>query len=109
MADNQPNIRSERVYVVDMIPTAARFERADDFAQIVPEHLAWVAELQRAGVIRASGPLVDEASGDKTGYGLFLLRAGNAQEAAEIVEKDPQVITGFKRYELRPWLMRQTL
>jgi uncharacterized protein YciI len=97
---------SERVYLVDLIPTSKRQECPDQFAQILPAHLAWVERQQRAGVIWATGPIVDEASGENTGHGVFIVRAGSQLEVADIVGHDPQVIADFKRFESRAWMMR---
>jgi uncharacterized protein YciI len=106
LSQENAGTRSERVYLVDLIPTAKRSESPDEFARILPEHLAWVAGQQAAGVICATGPIVDEGSGENTGHGVFILRAASQKQAAEIVEQDPQVMAGFKSFDSRPWLMR---
>lgn len=98
--------RSERVYLVEMIPTPARHDRADDFDAIIDEHLAWVAAQQDKGLLVATGPLIDEQTGAKTGYGLFVVRMPTEVEAETWVAGDPQVIGGFKTTRIRPWLMR---
>jgi uncharacterized protein YciI len=109
LSAEQSRIRSERVYLVELIPTSKRLESPDQFATILPDHLGWVEQQQLAGVILATGPVVDETSGENTGQGLFILRARNLAEVSEIVGQDPQVIGGFKRFEARPWLMRVAL
>lgn len=106
LSTEHPRIRSERVYLVDLIPTSRRLDSPEEFAEILPEHLAWVEGQQLAGVIWATGPVVDEASGDNTGQGVFIIRARNLAEVSEIVRRDPQVMAGFKRFEARLWLMR---
>jgi uncharacterized protein YciI len=103
-----PSVRSERVYLVELVPTPARHERADEFQRIVPSHLDWVAEQQRAGVLLATGPLVDEHSHENTGHGIFLVRLSSAAEVARWVAADPQVIGGYKTPSIRTWLMRST-
>ncbi len=100
---------SERVYLVEMVPTPARHERADDFEAIIDDHLGWVADQQDAGLLLATGPLVDEHTGAKTGGGLFVVRAASAADAERWVAADPQVIGGFKTTRIRPWQMRTTM
>jgi uncharacterized protein YciI len=98
--------RSERIYLVELVPTRARHERPDDFKRIVPAHLEWVAEQQRAGVLLATGPLVDETTGENTGHGIFLVRLASMRVAERWVAADPQVVEGFKTPSIRAWLMR---
>jgi uncharacterized protein YciI len=103
-----PIARSERIYLVELVPTPARHERPDDFKRIVPSHLDWVAEQQRAGVLLATGPLVNEVTGENTGHGIFLVRLASMRAAERWVTADPQVIEGFKTPSIRAWLMRST-
>ena len=100
---------SERVYLIEMVPTPARHERADDFEAIIDDHLAWVAAQQDAGLLLATGPLVDDQTGAKTGGGVFVVRATSAADAARWVAGDPQVIGGFKTTLIRAWMMRTTM
>jgi uncharacterized protein YciI len=109
LSEEKAGTRSERVYLVDLIPTTKRFASPEEFARILPKHLAWVSEQQAAGVIWATGPVVDEDSGENTGHGVFILRAASQKDAAEIIAQDPQVTAGFKRFDSRPWLMRIAL
>ncbi|GAA0985726.1 hypothetical protein GCM10009555_061690 [Acrocarpospora macrocephala] len=102
-------IRAERVYVVELRPTPARYEKSAEFERILPAHLDWVARRQHDGVLLATGPFVDEETGQNTGHGLFLFRLPTAAEVAAVVAEDPQVIGGFKEPEIRPWLMRTIL
>jgi uncharacterized protein YciI len=99
---------SERIYLVELVPTSARHERPDEFKRIVPAHLDWVAEQQRVGVLLATGPLVDEITGANTGHGIFLVRLASMEAAERWVAADPQVIAGFKTPSIRTWLMRST-
>jgi uncharacterized protein YciI len=101
-----PTIQPERVYLVELVPTLARHERADDFEQILPDHLQWVRSQQDCGVLLATGPLVDEASGQSTGHGIFIVRLPSETAVQQWVTADPQVIGGFKTPMIRPWLMR---
>ena len=105
----EPIARSERIYLVELVPTPARRERPDDYKRIVPSHLEWVAEQQRAGVLLATGPLVDEATDENTGHGIFLVRLASMREAERWVAADPQIIGGYKTPSIRAWLMRSTL
>ena len=106
MSEEQPGIHSERVYLVELTPTAKRLTQPDDFARILSAHLAWVGEQQAAGRIWATGPVVNEETNENTGEGIFIIRAAAAEAAAELVSEDPQVVGGFKTFRVRPWMLR---
>ena len=63
----------------------------------LPAHLAYLAELDSAGVLVLSGPFAD-----RTG-GLVVVRATSFDAARAIVEADPLVANGVDSYELHEW------
>lgn len=93
-------------FVVEMVPTPARFDEPEAFADVLPAHLAWVEHLFDTGVVLASGPILDEQTGEKNGHGVLILRAESLADAVALVDGDPQVRGGFKRPTVRPWLAR---
>jgi len=72
----------------------------------LPAHLEYMIELEKRGVLFASGPLADGA-GPPNGAGLTILRAANAGEARALAEADPFVINGLRSYELKEWTVME--
>jgi len=72
----------------------------------LPAHLEYMIELEKRGVLFASGPLADGA-GPPSGAGLTILRAANAGEARALAEADPFVINGLRSYELKEWTVME--
>jgi uncharacterized protein len=79
---------------------------ADDIAQHLPRHLEYMIDLEKKGVLFASGPLA-EADGATRGDGLTILRAGSAAAARKIAEADPFVAKGLRTFELREWTVME--
>ena len=79
--------------------------KARDGAQLGPvlhEHLQFMIDLEKRGVLFASGPL----SGTP-GDGLTILRAANMDEARTIAERDPFVVKGLRTFDLREWTVME--
>lgn len=72
----------------------------------VAEHVSWLLELESAGVVFLSGPLV---SGPRTGpgSGVTVLRAESRQRAAQIAAGDPFVRAGLRGFEVFCWRVNE--
>jgi uncharacterized protein YciI len=78
--------------------------RADiDVPAVLPQHLAYMIDLERKGLLFASGPLADGQPGD----GLTILRAANLEEARALAEADPFVTLGGRTFEIREWTVME--
>ena len=76
---------------------------------LLPAHLEYMIELEKRGVLFASGPLAD-GEGPPNGAGLTILRAASAAEARRLAEADPFVVNGLRTFELKEWtIMEGTL
>ena len=64
------------------------------------EHLRYLADLGRRGVVAANGPLVDQS--DKTLRGLSVYTVP-ADEARRLAEADPAVVAGRFRVDVARW------
>jgi uncharacterized protein len=73
---------------------------------LLPAHLEYMIELEKRGVLFASGPLSD-GEGPQSGAGLTILRAANAQEARKLAEGDPFVSNGLRTFELKEWIVNE--
>ncbi|MEB3351369.1 MAG: YciI family protein [Cyanobacteriota bacterium] len=72
------------------------------FDQVVPDHLAWLAELERAGHAPSSGYWGDRRGRDGAG-GMLLFRAADMAAAEALVRRDPLVRAGCVRWMLHQW------
>jgi uncharacterized protein YciI len=79
---------------------------AEDIARHLPQHLEYMIDLEKKGVLFASGPLA-EADGRTRGDGLTILRAASADAARQIAEADPFVVNGLRSFELREWTVME--
>jgi uncharacterized protein YciI len=79
---------------------------AADIAKHLPQHLEYMIDLEKKGVLFASGPLA-EAGGKTRGDGLTILRAASADAARRIAEADPFVVKGLRTFELREWTVME--
>lgn len=68
-------------------------------------HLEFLIALEQQGTLFASGPFQNE--GQITGEGLTILRASSLAEARAILEKDPFVVAGVRRFELTEWQLKE--
>ena len=69
-------------------------------------HLEYMIELEKRGVVFASGPLAD-GEGPPSGHGLTVLRSGSAEEARAIAEADPFFVNGLRTFELKEWTVME--
>jgi uncharacterized protein len=67
------------------------------FRRVVPEHVAYMEELHRRGVLIAGGPFRDGLGG------MLLIEANDEAAAHAIAAADPFIIRGVERYTLRAW------
>jgi uncharacterized protein YciI len=92
----------KKLYVV-LSKGAANPER---LAEHLPQHLEYMIDLEKKGVLFASGPLSD-AEAKMRGDGLTILRAGSAEEARNIAQADPFFVAGLRSFELREWTLME--
>src|SRR5580693_7130266 len=69
-------------------------------------HLEYMIDLEKRGLVFASGPLTD-GEGPPTGQGLTVLRAKDAAEARALAEADPFFINGLRTFELKEWTVME--
>ena len=78
-----------------------------DFAPHLPDHLAYIARQEAAGVLMMAGPMSDEAGAEMSGSGLQIWRASDMDAARALVEADPMHVAGVKTFVLRRWLINE--
>jgi uncharacterized protein len=77
-----------------------------DIERVAGEHIAWLLKLEAAGLVFLSGPLTS-GPGVAPGSGITVLRAGSADEAAEIAAADPFVTAGLRTFEVFGWRVNE--
>jgi len=92
----------KKLYVVRSTATAG----SDQIGQILPEHLAYMIDLEKRGLLFASGPLAAE-DGTPRGDGLTVLRVNSGEEARKIAEADPFFRHGLRTFEVREWTVME--
>jgi uncharacterized protein YciI len=78
----------------------------DELMPYLVDHLEYMTELARQGVLFASGPFLG-ANGDPTGDGLSIFNTPGAREARGFAEKDPFYIRGLREIEVRDWMLME--
>jgi len=78
----------------------------EQIAAVVDEHIEWLLELESAGVVVLSGPLLD-GPGARPGSGMTVLRAADADAARVIAEQDPFVKAGLRTFDLFRWRVNE--
>ncbi len=65
--------------------------------EILKEHLAYLNKYIENGKIFAKGPFTDHSGG------LVILKVDSIEEAKNIVENDPVIKEGSRKYTLKEW------
>jgi uncharacterized protein YciI len=78
---------------------------SEDMLPFVAEHLRYMNELERRGVLFGSGPFVQP--GVIVGDGLTILRADSIEGAHLLMEEEPLIKRGMRKYDLRQWELRE--
>jgi uncharacterized protein len=71
----------------------------------VAEHLAYMNRIEGEGKLFASGPFLQE--GVLVGDGLTILRTSTLEEARAIMQAEPLIARGMRKFDLRPWELRE--
>lgn len=89
-------------YVVTAEPT----EKAASRSEATSAHLAYLAEIEAAGILFLAGPFVGE-DGSSTGGGMFVLRCASLAEAESIAARDPYNAGGYRTFRVAQWRLDQ--
>jgi uncharacterized protein YciI len=92
----------KKLYVVLSRATAS----PDRIRHVLPAHLEYMIDLEKKGLVFASGPLTDQG-GEPRGDGLTILRTSSAEEARKLAEADPFFAQGLRSFEVREWTVME--
>jgi uncharacterized protein YciI len=73
---------------------------------LLATHLDYMVDLEKRGVLFASGPLT-EPDGAPSGHGLTILRVRDATEARRIAQAEPFFAQGLRSFELKEWTVME--
>ena len=79
----------------------------DDVKAVLPDHLAYQAELEGAGALAFAGPMSDETGEHMQGMGLIIYRADSLEDARRLAEGDPMHSSGARTFVLRRWMINE--
>lgn len=92
----------KKLYVVLSKPLVA----PEQLRPVLAAHLDYMIDLEKRGVIFASGPLADPERPPQ-GEGLTIVRAASAADARAIAEADPFFKDGLRTFELKEWTVME--
>jgi uncharacterized protein len=78
----------------------------EQIGAVLPQHLEYMIDLEKKGMLFASGPLTATA-GRPAGDGLTILRTGGVDEARAIAAADPFVVNKLRSFEVREWTLME--
>ena len=78
-----------------------------DVKASLPAHLAYQAELERAGALAFAGPMSDESGEHMQGIGMIVYRAESLAAARVLAEGDPMHASGARSFVLRRWMINE--
>ena len=79
----------------------------DQVKASLPDHLAYQAQLERAGKLAFAGPMSDETGEHMQGMGLIIYRADSLEAARQLAEEDPMHKSGARSFVLRRWMINE--
>ena len=90
----------------------------EDVKANLPDHLAYQAQLERAGQLAFAGPMSDESGDHMQGVGLIIYRADSLEAARALAEGDQctnqahaatRSENGWEAGTLRLWVQRRSI
>ena len=91
------------LYVAHSTPAKA----PEEVKASLPDHLAYQAELERAGKLAFAGPMSDETGEHMQGVGLIIYRAASLEDARALADADPMHQTGARSYVMHRWMINE--
>ena len=98
----QARMLQKRFYVV--LTTAVK--PMSELAPLLPEHLEYMIDLEKRGILFASGPFLASEQ-VAPGSGMTILRASSLEEAKATAEQDPFAASGLRTFEIREWQLNE--
>ncbi|QIE42511.1 YciI family protein [Meridianimarinicoccus aquatilis] len=107
-ADYKAEAKSRGALALELYVTQSVPEKSPaEVKAVLPDHLAYQADLERAGKLALAGPLSTPDGENIEGMGLIIYRADSLEAARALAEADPMHKTGARSFTLRRWLVNE--
>lgn len=88
-----------RFYMVFSEPREAQGDRN----ALRSAHLQFLHDLEARGMLLASGPFIDDASGQSLGSSVSIVRGKSLAEVEAIMREEPFARAGFRTVKVQAW------
>jgi uncharacterized protein YciI len=105
-ADERVRLLSERMLRKKLYVVLSTAKPGSDLKPHLGAHLEYMIELEKEGLLFASGPFTP-ADGRPPGDGLTILRTANLTQAHAIAARDPFVVNRLRTFEVREWTLNE--
>ncbi|MEM7347359.1 MAG: YciI family protein [Chloroflexota bacterium] len=78
----------------------------DDLIEVLPDHLEYLIDLEKRGILFASGPFLDK-NYQIQGDGMSIYRADSFEEVETFAKNDPFFKAGIRTFGLREWQVNE--
>lgn len=107
-ADYKKEAKSRGALALELyVAMSTPAKEPQDVKASLPDHLAYQAELERAGSLAFAGPMSDETGEHMQGIGLIIYRAESLEAAHVLAAADPMHMSGARSYVLRRWMINE--
>ncbi len=107
-ADYKAEAKSRGALALELyVAMSTPIKEPQEVKAALPAHLAYQAELERAGSLAFAGPMSDETGAQMQGMGLIIYRADSLEAARSLAEEDPMHKTGARTFSLRRWMINE--
>ena len=107
-ADYKAEAKSRGALALELyVAISTPAKEPQDVKASLPDHLAYQAELERAGALAFAGPMSDETGDHMQGTGMIVYRADSLEAARTLADNDPMHKSGARSYMLRRWMINE--
>ncbi|WP_299666696.1 YciI family protein [uncultured Ruegeria sp.] len=107
-ADYKSEAKSRGALALELyVALSSPAKAPEDVKASLPDHLAYQADLERAGLLAFAGPMSDETGEHMQGVGLIIYRADSLEAARKLAEDDPMHKSGARSFVLRRWMINE--
>ena len=107
-ADYKSEAKSRGALALELyVATSTPAKEPQDVKASLPDHLAYQAQLERAGSLAFAGPMSDETGEHMQGVGMIVYRAESLDAARALADGDPMHQSGARTYHLRRWMINE--
>ncbi|MEP3845804.1 MAG: YciI family protein [Paracoccaceae bacterium] len=107
-ADYKADAKSRGALALELyVAMSTPAKEPQDLKALLPDHLAYQAELERKGLLALAGPMSDESGDNMQGMGLIIYRADSLEAARALAEADPMHKSGARTFVMRRWMINE--